>query len=342
LREGLAKTKLAFPTGERWGYSNLGYGLLGLALERAAGRPYEQLLRQYVFTPLRMTHSTVTLRGEHRSLLATPYRDDDPTRKTEPWDLGLLSPAGGVASSVADLAKFLSLQFRAGEAGVVPVSGSTLLEAQTPQRFIADWSSANGLGWRIDRSDEIGNVVSHGGDVDGYASYVGFSPVHKIGVVVLTNSGIGRPVGEFGGWLMNLAVRSIRPSLAKPPSPGEAQAYHLRADWERAAWAYEALARQDPADGFALSRLGLALTHLRKYEQAADAYGRALRLKFRPPNTMYNLACVYSLKGDRDEAVRWLERAVSAGFENREALRTDPDLNNIREDPRFLRLLERR
>jgi hypothetical protein len=115
-----------------------------------------------------------------------------------------------------------------------------------------------------------------------------------------------------------------------------------RADWERAAWAYEALTRQDPPDGFALSRLGLALTHLRKYEQAADAYGRALRLKFRPPQTMYNLACVYSLKGDRDEAVRWLERAISAGFENREALRTDPDLNNLREDPRFIRLLERR
>jgi CubicO group peptidase (beta-lactamase class C family) len=341
LYAGLAQTKLAFPTGARSGYSNLGYGLLGLALERAAGKPYEALLKQYIFDPLKMENSTITLKEKHLKLLATPYRDDNPMVKTQPWDLGVLSSAGGVTSSVADLSKFLSLQFHAGEANITPVAGSTLLELQTPQRFITEWSSAYGLGWRIDRSDKIGNVVSHGGDVDGYASYLAFSPLHKIGVIVLTNSGIGRPVGEFGGWLMNLAVRSIRPSLSKVPSLEEANIYHLSADWENASWAYEAITKQNPTNGFAFSRLGQALSSLQKYDQAAIAYEKSLALKFRPPNTMYNLACVYSLKGDKDKAFQWLERALAAGFENSTALQTDSDLNNLRGDARFKQLLQR-
>lgn len=341
LYAGLAQTKLVFPTGARWGYSNMGFGLLGLALERAAGKPYETLLKQYIFEPLKMRHSTITLTDEHLRLLATPYRDDDPSVKTKPWDLGVLSAAGGITSSVADLAKFLSLQFRAGEAGVTPVSGSTLLETQTPQRLINEWSAANGLGWRIDRSDKIGNVVSHGGDVDGYASYVAFSPAHKIGVIVLTNCGIGQPVGELGGWLMSLAVQSIRPSLAEAPSMDEANAYHTVADWKNAAWAYEMITKSEPTNGLALSRLGFAQGNLQQYDQAAGAYEKALGLKFRPPNTMYNLACVYSRKGDRDKAVQWLERALAAGFENRALLQTDSDLNNLREDARFKQLLRR-
>lgn len=340
LYEGLAKTKLVFPTGARWGYSNLGYGLLGLALERAGKKPYELLLKQYLLRPLKMERSTITLEGEHLKLLATPYRDDNPMVKTQPWNLGVLSSAGGITSSVADLSKFLSLQFRAGEADVTPVAGSTLWELQTPQRFINEWSSASGLGWRIDRSDKIGNIILHGGDVDGYASYIGFSSIHRIGVIVLTNSGIGQPVGELGHWLMSLAIRTIRPSLSKSPSLEEANAYHLRADWENAAWAYQEVTKKELTNGFAFSRLGLALSQLQRYEQSGSAYEKALELKFRPPNTMYNLACVYSLKGDIDKALQWLERALAAGFKNRAALQSDADLNNLRNDERFRKLLQ--
>jgi serine-type D-Ala-D-Ala carboxypeptidase/endopeptidase len=341
LYAGLAKTKLEFPTGARWGYSNLGFGLLGQALERATGKKYENLLKQNIFVPLKMNSSTITLDARSRQLLATPYRDDHPRVKTRPWDLGALSSAGGITSSVADLSKFMTFQFRAGEINITPVSGSSLLEMQTPQQFISEWRSANGLGWRIDRSDKVGNIVSHGGDVDGYASYFAFSPTHKIGVIVLTNCGIGQPIATFGGWLMGEAVQAVRPALSKSASLAEADAYHNRTDVKNAVWAYETITNQDSQNGYAFSRLGINLSKLQKYEEAVQAFQRAFDLKFRPPNTAYNLACVNSLKGDKEAAFQWLERAFELGFQSASALLTDPDLDNIRRDPRFKEFLQR-
>jgi CubicO group peptidase (beta-lactamase class C family) len=52
--EGLARTRLRRRPGERVKYSNLGAGLLGQALAHAAGRPYEQLVRERICLPLNM------------------------------------------------------------------------------------------------------------------------------------------------------------------------------------------------------------------------------------------------------------------------------------------------
>ncbi|HEY8166448.1 MAG TPA: hypothetical protein VIF83_12925, partial [Gemmatimonadaceae bacterium] len=50
---------------------------------------------------------------------------------------------------------------------------------------------------------------------------------------------------------------------------------------------------------------------------------------------LYNVACTYSLLGRPDEAINSLERAVDKGFGHKEWIDNDPDLNPIRDNPRF-------
>jgi hypothetical protein len=54
----------------------------------------------------------------------------------------------------------------------------------------------------------------------------------------------------------------------------------------------------------------------------------------------FNLACVHSLLGQKREALRALEAAVRNGMRDREAIAADPDLQAIRGEPAYLKLLE--
>ena len=53
----------------------------------------------------------------------------------------------------------------------------------------------------------------------------------------------------------------------------------------------------------------------------------------------YNVACLYALEGEKDRAFECLEKAVRAGFGNRAWIEKDPDLESLRDDPRFTALM---
>lgn len=205
LLEGLARTKLAFPTGADCVYSNLGAGLLGHLLERAAGKPYERLLHELIFDPLEMRQSGVALDAEMKKRFATGYRENNTEVEAPEWDLGVLAPAGGIASSVNDLARFLALQMKAGQADVKPIAGGTLTEMHTPQRLIGrNWDLAVGLGWHI-RKNADGDIVWHNGRVAGHYAFIGFCAAKRVGVIVLTNASID--LDELSVWILKQAIR---------------------------------------------------------------------------------------------------------------------------------------
>lgn len=219
LLEGLARTKLAFPTGADCQYSNLGAGLLGYVLERAAGKPYDRLLHELIFDPLDMRQSGVALDGEMKKRFATGYRERGTEREAPEWNLGVLAPAGGIASSVNDLARFLALQMKAGQADVRPIAGGTLTELHTPQRLIGrNWDLAIGLGWHI-RKNPGGDLVWHNGRVAGHYGFMGFSPSKRVGVILLTNCGVD--LDELSVWLLKEAIRSAesQPASSTAPAP---------------------------------------------------------------------------------------------------------------------------
>lgn len=102
---------------------------------------------------------------------------------------------------------------------------------------------------------------------------------------------------------------------------------------------YERLDREGSLDGEAWSDVGTRLLLLRDLDRSINALNKAVtQLDSRGSNAMYNLACAYSLKGDRDAGINWLEKSVNAGFDSPEKLQNDPDLAGLRSDSRFPRI----
>ena len=101
-------------------------------------------------------------------------------------------------------------------------------------------------------------------------------------------------------------------------------------------------ARDTPRDGGAraISLGGISLVQLGERELGLEWARRAVAIDSENPLLFYSTACVYSLANEVDDAVNCLERAVELGFSDA-WLKTDPDLNPIRDHPRFQALMKR-
>ena len=145
VHEGLARTRLRRRPGERARYSNLGAGLLGQALARAAGQPYEQLVRERIGLPLGMRDTFVTPSEEQAARVAVGH-----TRRGRPvprFELPALAGAGALRSTATDMLRFL-------EANLDPARtplAAPLERIQQPRHRMGRGMQV-GLGWLIVRS----------------------------------------------------------------------------------------------------------------------------------------------------------------------------------------------
>jgi len=95
-----------------------------------------------------------------------------------------------------------------------------------------------------------------------------------------------------------------------------------------------------PDNPDALCNRGYAYTLLGRYDEALSDLNHSLKLKPSDPGTLYNLACLFSLWGKPDDALAYLEKAVGKDKKYRKMAKTDKDFNNIKDDPRFKKLIE--
>jgi beta-lactamase regulating signal transducer with metallopeptidase domain/cytochrome c-type biogenesis protein CcmH/NrfG len=113
-----------------------------------------------------------------------------------------------------------------------------------------------------------------------------------------------------------------------------------RSKWREAIRRYQDYAQQHPESGRAWYNLGYAALAAERPEVAAEAFHEALKLSYRKPATMYNLACAYSHLDQKDAAFDWLFKAIDAGFDEASTIRRDEDLDNLRGDPRYRKAIE--
>jgi tetratricopeptide (TPR) repeat protein len=125
----------------------------------------------------------------------------------------------------------------------------------------------------------------------------------------------------------------------RPTSAQEALSYFRQQDWPKAIAAYEQVVLANPNDGQVWQNYGLALHSLKRYDEAIKAWTRSIDFGFQPATGLYNLACANSLAGRKDEAIALLQKAIDAGFSQEELVRTDTDLDPIRQDPRFKKIV---
>ena len=108
--------------------------------------------------------------------------------------------------------------------------------------------------------------------------------------------------------------------------------------------ALEVIAHQlelNPDDTRALSLGAGCLARLGEREESIQWAGRAVAIDPKDAVILYAVACVYAIIGLPDEAIAYLDGAVNAGFGNFGWIENDPDMDSIRDDPRYLAILKR-
>jgi CubicO group peptidase (beta-lactamase class C family) len=234
LIDALPKQEPVYPPETKWKYSNLGLAVAGEVVAAVSGEPFDQYVAKHILTPLGMKSTSVVLGEADRQRLAVGYgrRMPNGTREIRPFtDTRGIAPAANVSSTVEDMARFVSLQFRDGPAGGAQVlKGSTLREMHRVQWLMPDWKSGRGLGFHIVHRDD-GDLVGHGGWVAGYQSSVYFRPSDRIGVIAMVNADDGLPYPGTPDSVVDRAFKWVAPAIVKalPQAPPP----KARPEWEK-------------------------------------------------------------------------------------------------------------
>ncbi|MEW5735941.1 MAG: tetratricopeptide repeat protein [Thermodesulfobacteriota bacterium] len=114
-----------------------------------------------------------------------------------------------------------------------------------------------------------------------------------------------------------------------------------KGDRKAAAAEYEAALLLSPGMADAANNLGLFYLSEKNLPKAREYFLRALSADAKSVAALYNMACLESVSGNPDEAVRRLGQAADAGFSDRALAETDPDLAPVRELPAFTTLMGR-
>ncbi|TPG12705.1 serine hydrolase domain-containing protein [Sphingomonas oligophenolica] len=177
-----AKKPLDFAPGTQWQYSNTGYVVAGLIVEKVAGMPLLAFLQQRIFTPL-------DIKAIDQDLAIGPNYPSGykrfalgPVRVETPAAHGWLFAAGELSMSAADLAKWDVARLTRS---VLPAADWRLQE--TPVK-LAD-GSTNGYGLGVSTGASGGHrYIEHSGEAVGFLSENVVFPDDHVAIVVLTNS----------------------------------------------------------------------------------------------------------------------------------------------------------
>jgi beta-lactamase regulating signal transducer with metallopeptidase domain/Flp pilus assembly protein TadD len=113
-------------------------------------------------------------------------------------------------------------------------------------------------------------------------------------------------------------------------------------NWRKAVEYHSAIVKKYPTTGRAWFNLGYVSLQARQFDASIDAFQRAINLDHRVGTCLYNIACTYARRGDRDAAFSYLDKARDAGFDLENYLSHDDDLDSLHDDPRWEALRERR
>jgi len=200
LRDWQAQPQTAFA------YSNLGFALLGLALERAAAQPLARLMDEQILRPAGAAGATLEAAGAASQIQGY----DDKGRPTPPWTIGAFAGAGALRANTVQMLALLD----AAHQRRTPFDVGAEKEQARRQP-----SGGVGLGWlRTERHGD--RIVWHNGGTGGFRSFVGYSEVSGRAVLLMANGQVN---------LDNLGMHLINPAFE--PTPGAAPGPYWPASW---------------------------------------------------------------------------------------------------------------
>lgn len=222
-----------FPAGSTPAYSNYATALAGYVVERVSGQPFDDYVDEHLFAPLGMARSSFRqpLPGHLAPLVSKGYaRASEGTAK--PYEYINLAPAGSLAATGSDMAKFMIAHLNRGaygerrilSAATAETMHTTAAETIGPlNRMMLGFYETNINGHR---------AIAHGGDTQWFHSYLHLFPDDNIGLFVSVNS-----TGKEG------AAGLVRSALFE----GFADRYLPASGSEESAWVDAATAKRHAA-----------------------------------------------------------------------------------------------
>jgi len=188
--------ELEFTPGEKFSYSNSGYFLLGVIIEKLTGKTYEKMLHDKIFSPLGMNDSGYDNHGEIIMNRATGYEKNGNSFVNSNYlDMSIPYSAGSLYSTVEDLYIWDQALYT-----------EKLLPQKYMDMFFKPYISSfdnfhYAYGWGVGK-EAIGNstdsiaVISHGGGINGFNTIISRSNSDKSLVILLNNTG-GAPLNQM-------------------------------------------------------------------------------------------------------------------------------------------------
>jgi len=186
---------LDFAPGSQWSYSNSGYFLLGVVIEKISGESYETFIQKNILQPLGMSESGYDRSSTIVKNRASGYSIERPYYEivnAPCYDVSLKFAHGGLYSTVMDLYKWDQALYT--DQLVSKETMNTIFTSTVPipsGREFPD-GAVYGYGWGI--SNYLGHrVVEHGGGVYGFVTYLGRYPDDQVTIIVLSNMDFESP-----------------------------------------------------------------------------------------------------------------------------------------------------
>src|SRR5216684_196190 len=185
-----AQTSGKFPAGSKWEYSNSGYAVLAMIVEKVSGRPFGQFLQERIFSPLGMKHTLSYEKGknevQHRAYGHS--KEDGAWRETDQSPTSAVLGDGGIYSSLDDLAKWdraLRNHTLLSETEMQPAL-TAVSPADGPAKTPEGQNVSYGFGWFLD--PYAGHRrMSHYGETVGFRTNIQRFPDDNLTIIVLAN-----------------------------------------------------------------------------------------------------------------------------------------------------------
>lgn len=205
----LSKTTLVAEPGSVTKYSNAGIAVVGRVLEVVTGQRYEKLIKERLFVPLDMRQSGFSVAEAGGSLAYAEMSSYDGGRFPAPVFERSGSAAGGLYTTVDDLAAFVQALLSDGQGRKGRILGAATLASMQQPQYGAMTARSYALGFAIEELD--GNqVIGHGGAVYGFSTDLRIVPGQNLGVVVFSTVDAGRTARRLGDYALRVAIAAKR------------------------------------------------------------------------------------------------------------------------------------
>jgi CubicO group peptidase (beta-lactamase class C family) len=195
---------LDFVPGAQWKYSNTGYYLLGMIIEKVSGKSYDDYLSERILKPLGMNE---TRNGDPGTIIqrrACGYQWTGKYQNSPALQPSAAFAAGELVSTVADLAKWDAALYTESL-----VKSSSLQQMWTPVKLNDGKTFDYGFGWAVGNRDGH-KLMNHGGGTAGFSTMIFRLPDDHLTVLVLTNC-----AGADCGAIADTIAGLVNPALAK-------------------------------------------------------------------------------------------------------------------------------